>query len=216
MRTLAVLALLAACTASLAVARAPAASGACKVPKLTGLSTKAARKALATAGCPSSALRKTTTCAPKAKVGIVLSQKPSPRTVLTKGRRIDIRVGVACAPPPIPVSEFVGDWRGTYDGSLKGDQGCPDIPISGAAAVTISGSGLKYTVSFTLDKGDVITNSADCKELGRTTSSGEVFAEASGNTLNGPTFGATLAGGVLTGKMSSTHGMFTFSVTRAS
>jgi hypothetical protein len=216
MRAVSLLILLAAGAASIAVATAPAASRACKVPKLTGLTMSAARKALATAGCPGSALRKTTKCAPKAKVGIVLDQKPSRHTALKKGQRIDVHVGVACA-PPIPAADLVGDWSGTYSGTLQGDPGCPTITISGDVAVSISGTGPQYTISFALDNGDVITNGEDCTELGRTTSSGDVTATASGNTLTGTGFKATLSDGTLTGSMMvATRGQFTFSITRVS
>jgi hypothetical protein len=215
MRTLWVLVLLTACAATLSVATAPAASSTCKVPKLTGLSTAAARRALAKAGCPSVALRKATACAATAKVGTVLDQKPSPRTVLRKGRRIDVHVGIACAPPPIPASELVGDWTGTYTGSLTGDRGCPDIPISGDIAVFIDGPGPQYTVSFNLDNGDVVTNSADCSELGRASSTGSLNVTASGSTLTATGFKATLTTGTLAGSMSvASRGKFTFSVTR--
>lgn len=215
MRTLWLLVLIVACAATLSVAKAPAASVACKVPKLTGLSTAAARKAIARAGCPSSALRKATACAPKAKVGIVLDQKPAPHTALKKGRRVDVHVGVACAPPPIPAADLIGDWSGTYTGSLKGDRGCPDIPISGDILVFIDGPGPQYVVSLNLDKGDVVTNSADCSELGRTTSTGSVNVTASGSTLIGTGFKATLSTGTLTGSMSvALRGQFTFTVTR--
>jgi hypothetical protein len=216
MRAVSLLFLLATCAGSLAVTTAPAATQTCKVPKLTGLTTSAALKALKKAGCPAAALRQATACAPAAKAGVVLDQKPSPRTVLKKGKRIDVHVGITCA-PPIPAADLVGDWTGTYTGSLKGDRGCPDIPISGQADVSIEGDGPQYTLTFALENGDVITNSADCKELGRTTSGGSVDATASSTALTGTGFKATLADGTLTGSMSvSGRGQFTFTVTRVS
>ena len=215
--------LLATGAASTAVTTAPAASGSCKVPKLTGIKTAAARKALTKAGCPSSALRTTTKCATAAKIGLVLDQKPSPRTVLKKGRRVDVHVGIACAPPPtppvtppVPPVDLVGDWTGTYSGLLAGDAGCPDIPISGSVAVSISGSGPQYTLSFVLENGDVITNGAECKELGRTDSSGDVTATATGGTLTATGFKATLSAGTLAGSFMTASGKFSFSVTHAS
>jgi hypothetical protein len=215
MRTAWLLILLAACAGSLAVTTAPAATQACRVPKLTGLKTSVARRALTRAGCPAAALRQATACAPAAKEGFVLDQTPAPRTVLKKGKRIDVHVGITCA-PPIPAADLVGDWSGTYTGSLKGDRGCPDIPITGQAAVSISGDGPTYTLSFDLENGDVITNSADCTELGRTTSSGSVDATASSTALTGTGFKATLDAGTLTGSMSvPLRGQFTFTVTRA-
>jgi hypothetical protein len=145
---------------------------------------------------------------------VVLDQKPAPRTVLKKGKRVDVHVGIKCA-PPIPAADLVGDWSGTYTGTLKGDRGCPDIPISGEAAVSISGVGPGYTISFQLENGDVITNSADCTELGRTTSGGSVDATASSTALTGTGFKATLDTGTLTGSMSvAGRGQFTFTVTR--
>jgi hypothetical protein len=214
MRALWLLILVAACAASLAVTTAPAATQTCRVPKLTGLKTSAARRALTRAGCPAAALRQATACAPAAKEGVVLDQTPAPRTVLKKGKRIDVHVGITCA-PPIPAADLVGDWSGTYTGTLKGDSGCPDIPISGEAAVSISGLGPGYTLSFQLENGDVITNSADCKELGRTTSGGSVDVTASSTALTATGFKATLADGTLTGSYSVPgRGQFTFTAMR--
>jgi hypothetical protein len=217
MRAAFLLILLAACSASLAVTTAPAATHTCKVPKLTGLTTSAARKALAKAGCPSTAWRKATACAPTAKLGRVLDQKPAPRMVLKKGMRVDVHVGIECA-PPIAAEDVVGNWSGTYTGSLKGDRGCPDIPISGEVVVAITGTGFdEYTISFALENGDVVTNSADCSELGRGTSSGNVTVKASATALTATGFKATLADGTLTGSMSvSGRGGFTFTITRDS
>jgi hypothetical protein len=217
MRAASLLILFAACAASLAFTAAPAATHTCKVPKLTGLTPTAARKALAKAGCPSTAFRKATACAPTAKVGIVLDQKPAPRTVLKKGRRVDVHVGIECA-PPIAAEDLVGNWSGTYTGALKGDRGCPDIPIGGEVVAAITGTGFdEYTVSFALENGDVVTNSADCKELGRGTSSGNVAVKASAIALTGTGFKATLSAGTLTGSMAVTgRGGFTFTITRDS
>ena len=223
MRTVLLAILLAAGAASTAVTAAPASAGTCKVPKLTGLRTSAARKALTKAGCPSSALRTTTKCATAARVGIVLDQKPAPRTALKKGRRVDVHVGAVCAPPPtppvpppVPPADLVGDWNGTYSGLLVGDQGCPDIPISGNVAVSIAGSGPQYTISFVFENGDVITNGPECKELGRTDSTGDLTATASGGTLTATGFKAKLSGGALTGSIMTAAGQISFSVTHAS
>src|SRR5262245_8694911 len=186
MRTLGVLAAVAASVAAFSVAGSPAATGACKVPKLTGLTTADARAALKKAGCPTS-LVTATACAARTKVGVVLDQKPRPKLLLAKGHKVSVHVGKFCPPPPPPPSpppppppNFVGDFSGSYSGLLVGSPGCPDIPIKGAALVRIAQlSTSSYDVLFALENAHVITGE-QCMELGRDTTIGEEEATSSG------------------------------------
>ena len=211
----------AAAAAALSATGAPAAPGACKVPRLTSLTTSAAKAAVKRAGCPASAFKATSKCAGAiAKIGRVLDQKPSPRAALKKGQKIAVHVGVFCkpAPPPPPPPEppnFVGDFVGTYSGILVGDPGCPDIPISGIAEVIVEQLGTtSYDVRFGLEKAHVVTTE-NCMEVTRTNSFGELTATAAGTHLTGPGLTSSLSGEVITGAFQARTGEINFTVTRS-
>ena len=221
MRTLGVLAAVAASVAAFSVTGSPAATAVCKVPKLTGLKTADARAVLKKAGCPTS-LVVATACAARTKVGIVLDQKPRPRLVLKKGGKVSVHVGKFCPPPPPPPPppappppNFVGDFAGSYTGLLVGSPGCPDIPIKGAALVRIAQlSTSSYDVLFALENAHVVTGE-QCVELGRDTTFGEEETTSSGNKLSNTRLTMTIDGDTITGKFQVRLGEFTFTVTRS-
>jgi hypothetical protein len=221
MRFLVLLVAAAAIAAATSVSKAPAAAAPCKVPKLTGLTTSAAKTAVKRAGCPASAFKATSKCEPAtSKIGRVLDQKPPPRVVLKKGQKIAVHVGVFCKPPPPPPPppeppDFLGDFVGTYSGILVGDPGCPDIAISGIAEVIIEQLGTtSYDVRFGLQNAHVVTTEG-CMELGRSNSFGELTATATGTRLAGPGFTASLTGEVIGGTFQAREGQITFTVTRS-
>ncbi len=207
--------------AALAATGAPAAPSACKVPKLTGRTTSAAKAAVKRAGCPATAFKATSKCATvTAKIGRVLDQKPSARAALKKGQKIAVHVGVFCkpTPPPPPPPEppnFVGDFVGTYSGILVGDPGCPDIPISGIAEVIVEQLGTtSFDVRFGLEKAHVVTTE-NCMEVTRTNSFGELTATATGARLAAPGLTSSIDGEVLTGTFQARSGEINFTVTRS-
>jgi hypothetical protein len=195
MRGLVLLAALAAAAAALAGTTAAAAPPVCKVPKLTGRTTAAAKAALKRAGCPASALKTATSCAAAAKVGVVLDQKPAAKAGLKKGQKISV--------------------HGTYTGTLTGSQGCPDIAISGLAFVAVAQQGsTSYDLVIQLQNAHVITTDM-CDEIGRADSTGEIVASSNGDTLSATGFTATIAGDTLTGSIQTDAGQIAFTVTRS-
>jgi PASTA domain-containing protein len=221
MRTLGVLVAVAASVAAFSVTGSPAATGACKVPKLTGLKTADARAALRKAGCPT-ALVTATACAARTKVGIIVDQKPRPKLVLAKGRKVSVHVGRFCPPeppppppPPAAPPDFVGDFTGSYTGLLVGSGGCPDIPIKGAALVRIEQlTTSSYDVLFALENAHVVTGE-QCIEIARDTTFGEEVTSATGNKLVNARLTVTIDGDTITGKFQVRAGEFTFTATRA-
>jgi hypothetical protein len=222
MRGLVLLAALAAAAAALAGTTAAAAPPVCKVPKLTGRTTAAAKAALKRAGCPASALKTATSCAAAAKVGVVLDQKPAAKAGLKKGQKISVHVGKLCSKPPPPPpppapppASFAGDFGGTYTGTLTGSQGCPDIAISGLAFVAVAQQGsTSYDLVIQLQNAHVITTDM-CDEIGRADSTGEIVASSNGDTLSATGFTATIAGDTLTGSIQTDAGQIAFTVTRS-
>jgi len=222
MRAFGVLVVLAASAAAFTVTASPAATGACKVPRLTGRTTADARAAFKRAGCPAGAFTTATVCAAQRKVGTVIDQKPAKNTVLKKGRKVLVHVGKFCPPdppppppppPPAPAT-FVGDYAGTYTGFLVGSTGCPDIPISGQALVRITQIGTSsYDILFALENAHVVTGE-QCIELGRDTTVGEEVATATGSKLANERLTVTLDHDRLTGKFQVRSGEFTFTVDR--
>ena len=221
MRVLLLLFVAAATAAALSATGAPAAPAPCKVPKLTGRTTSAAKAAVKRAGCPTSAFKATSKCEDAtAKIGRVLDQKPAPRSALKKGQKIAVHVGVFCKPPPPPPPppeppNFLGDFVGTYSGILVGDPGCPDIPISGIAEVIVEQLGTtSYDVRFGLQNAHVVTTE-NCMEVERSNSFGELTATATGTRLAGPGFAASLAGEAISGTFQARQGQISFTVTRS-
>jgi len=220
MRGLAVLAAIGACAAAFSVASSPAATPKpCKVPKLTGRTTAAAKAALKAAGCATSAFHTATKCSTTANVGKVLDQTPAAKAVLKKGQKVSVHVGVFCAPPPPPPPpgppNFVGDFSGTYTGTLVGFNGCPDIPISGQAELEITQEDVStYDVQFLLENGHVITTDG-CVEVQRDDSYGDVEATASGTRLGTSGISMILTRDTLNGQIQTSGGQITFTVTRS-
>jgi hypothetical protein len=220
MRGLAVLAAIGVCAAAFSVTSSPAATPKpCKVPKLTGRTTAAAKAALKAAGCATSVLRTTTKCSTTANIGKVLDQTPAAKTALKKGQKVSVHVGVFCAPPPPPPPpappNFVGDFLGTYTGTLLGSRGCPDIPISGRAEVYVTQEDVStYDVQFLLENADVSTTEG-CAEVQRNNSYGDVEATASGTRLGTSGISMILATNTLNGQIQTSGGQITFTVTRS-
>jgi PASTA domain len=220
MRGLVVLAALGACAAAISVTSAPAATPKpCKVPKLTGRTTAAAKAALKAAGCATSALHTATKCSSTGNVGKVLDQTPAAKAVLKKGQKVAVHIGVFCQKPPPPpppaAPDFAGDFLGTYTGTLLGSPGCPDIPISGRAEVYVTKQDVTtYDVQFALENADVSTTEG-CAEVQRDNSYGEIEATASGTRLGTSGISMILTTNTLNGQIQTTGGQITFTVTRS-
>jgi PASTA domain-containing protein len=219
MRGLVILAAIGACAAAISVTSAPAATPKpCKVPRLTGRTTTAAKAALKAAGCATSVLHTATRCSATANVGKVLDQTPAAKAVLKKGQKVSVHIGAFCQkppPPPPPAPNFVGDFLGTYTGTLLSSPGCPDIPISGRAEVYVTQQDVStYDVQFLLENADVSTTEG-CQEVQRDNSYGDVEATASGTRLGTSGISMILTANTLNGQIQTSGGQIAFTVTRS-